>query len=389
MRERRDLCDRDRGFTLTELVIVIAIVGVLSVVLASVFSVIVRNAPAAEAKADDARSLLGLSTWLPADISSTPFAPESAPGPAWDRAPGTPSGCSGASPGVNLLRLQWTESFGTAATTSTFTAAYRYVNADGGWRIKRYYCENGGVPSVANMTSILPAIDPATWTTGSYPIVVTWQVSGSTIVGAKMAVQTVEGDKVRVDGSSNNPAATLPPLGTVVADSTTTVLPDTTTTAAPPPTEAPTTTAAPGSTVAGASTTAAPTTAAPTTAAPTTTVAPTTTTAPPCVASIVSVSPNPVRNQQSNSSNHDVFSAPIVDDVVVKVTKTSGNCASLGLEYKPITNGTAQWKPFGSSSQVILPEAAIEPWDDGPHTLVLRNGQFGTQVGATATLEVS
>lgn len=379
MREERAV--RDRGLTLTELLVVVALMGVIAVVTAAVFTAIVRSTPSAEASSDDARPLLGLSTWLPADISSTPFAPHSAPGPAWDRDAGTSSGCSGGSPGVNLLRLNWSETFGDPATTSTFTSAYRYVDEGSGWKIKRYHCVNGGAPSVTNLTSVLPPIDETTWVAGTDPVVVEWQTAGSVIVGASFAVKTIDGDSVRVDGSSNNPGATLPPLATVILESTTTLPPETTTTTLP------TTTTDPSATTIAPTTTAAPTTIAPTTTqAPTTTAAPTTTV--PCTASITSVAPSAVRNQHSNSAQNDVESAPIIQEVTVTVQK-SGNCVNLGLEYHPIFSGSVRWLPFGGSLQVILPSAALEPWDDGAHPLVLRDGQSGIQINAATSLMVS
>src|SRR6187401_3599876 len=88
----------DRGFTLPELLICIVIIGALSAAIASAFTVIVRTTPTAEARADDARSLLGLSTWLPSDVSSTPTgvidpADPNMPLPAWNRDPAATTGC--------------------------------------------------------------------------------------------------------------------------------------------------------------------------------------------------------------------------------------------------------------------------------------------------------
>jgi prepilin-type N-terminal cleavage/methylation domain-containing protein len=62
----------DRGFTLVETVIVVALMGIVMSVLAATFVVVVRTNPANEARDDGARGLLGLSTWLPEDVSSTP-----------------------------------------------------------------------------------------------------------------------------------------------------------------------------------------------------------------------------------------------------------------------------------------------------------------------------
>ncbi|MEO7397542.1 MAG: prepilin-type N-terminal cleavage/methylation domain-containing protein, partial [Ilumatobacteraceae bacterium] len=227
---------RDRGFTLVEVLIVIVVVGLISAVITNIFSVIVRTTPQAEARADDSRSLLGLSTWLPADLSSTPHTLCSDPpgcssaASSWDRTPSRSSGCAGADSGVNLLRLSWTESFGTVATTSTYVANYRYANTSGKWRIERSACLLGGPRSVLNLTSDLPPIDPATWTQETFPVWVTFKVDEGFIVGASFRIQTVEGDNVRIDGSSNNVNVTLPPLTPVVTVATTTTVAPTTTT---------------------------------------------------------------------------------------------------------------------------------------------------------------
>ena len=37
-----------------------------------VTSVVLRNTPTTEARAEDARSMMGLVTWLPQDVDSTP-----------------------------------------------------------------------------------------------------------------------------------------------------------------------------------------------------------------------------------------------------------------------------------------------------------------------------
>ena len=63
---------RSGGFTLVEMLIVVTILGVVMTTLAAVFSVIVRTTPSTEARADDARSLQGLVTWLPQDIDAAP-----------------------------------------------------------------------------------------------------------------------------------------------------------------------------------------------------------------------------------------------------------------------------------------------------------------------------
>src|SRR4051794_17804138 len=163
MAERREPRN-DRGFTLPEVLITIVLIGLISGVIVGVFSVIVRTTPQAEARSDDARSLLGLSTWLPSDLSSTPHTACADPlagcltaASAWDKSPLRASGCAGVDQGINVLRLQWTESFGSVATTSTFVADYRFKQVGTTWKLFRISCVLGGARSTLRLSSELPA----------------------------------------------------------------------------------------------------------------------------------------------------------------------------------------------------------------------------------------
>ena len=73
----------DRGVTLAEVLITVVLLSLISGLLAVVFTVVVRSRPAAEARLDDARSLLGITNWLPGDVNSTPVQPVSTATPEW------------------------------------------------------------------------------------------------------------------------------------------------------------------------------------------------------------------------------------------------------------------------------------------------------------------
>ncbi len=234
----RDRGRRDAGFTLTEVIIVVVIMGIISVAIGGVFSVIVRTTPPTEARADDARSLLGLSTWLPADVNSTPMTPSGsvdAEGASFDRRPGASSTCSSGNDGTNLLKLRWTEQFG---GTVRYDVSYRIVERDSGWHIVRVSCTNGGTATVNNLTAALgPPVEndvSGDITRVTSPADVTYKFDDGLVVGAVVRVTTIDGEQIRIDTVSQSPNESLPPIGSVELDPTTTTEATTTTTTEPP-----------------------------------------------------------------------------------------------------------------------------------------------------------
>lgn len=127
----------------------------------------------------------------------------------------------------------------------------------------------------------------------------------------------------------------------------------------------------------------------PPTTTPTTTTSTTTTTTIPCSASITSVSPNPARNQKQTNpnKNNNIVNGPLWVPVTVTIS-SNGHCPDLGLGYFPTPDSTQQWLSFGSATQVVLPSIANQPWIDGSHSLTLRLGQSGAQVGSSVNLTV-
>ncbi len=245
---------RRNGFTLVEVLIVVTVMGVISAAIAAVFSVIVRTTPPTEARADDSRSLLGISTWLPADVAATPRAPLSNPTQHWDTAAGRTSGCSGTDPGINLLRLHHRENV--TGVSVRYYASYRLVDDGGASNIVRVTCVNGGTAEINNVTAGLPLA-------AATPVVVTWKTETDLgvdyVIGVEMEIRTFDGDTLRVDASSRNPNQTLntipsavttvpAPTTTTTSTTTTTTTSTTTTTTTdpsapppppPPPNEAP------------------------------------------------------------------------------------------------------------------------------------------------------
>lgn len=426
------------GFTLTELLIVVSVMGVLAAAIAVSFSVIVRTVPPTEARADDARSLLGVSTWLPADVSSTPQVPVASAGPNWDDAPTRTSGC-GTDPGVNIVRLAWRESL--AGAPVTYVANYRLVDDAGGAtsRIVRVSCSAGGPADVLNLTADLP---PST----DDPVDLQWKIQTRDgvdhIVGLMLEITTLRNETLRVDAASQNPNATL---GTVPAAVTTTSPATSTTTSTTSTTTSTTTTVPTGSTttVVNQAPTAGPvavtaqrdvasfsatvpagdpngdpltvtlgtlptgwsatisgldvTFTAANPAAGTYPIDYTVTdpamatassvitvqlTPVPCVASIVAVAPNPVARTGKGNPAY-----PLAASVNVDMSPT-GDCGNVVLRYRPTT--ADRTLVFGGSLRVTIPATPTEPWDSGSRTLelVLSPSQPTESILDTAVLTV-
>ena len=372
MTDRRTL--RDRGFTLTEVLIVVTLMGLLSAAIAAVFTVVVRTLPPTEARADDARSLLGISTWLPADVSSTPEKPEATAGGNWDKE-SRPTGCdvSGAGNiGENVLWLSWSESLG--GSPNTYRSSYRLVDGDETARLVRVSCVNGGTATVINVTAGLPlfVMDPVT-SLPTNPVTVKWKTSDEgTIVGVEFEITTRDGDTLRVDASSRNPATTLSAIPTAVTTTTESTTPIT----SDPDDETPITSDPDDETPTSSSTT-------------------TTSTTVPCSASLESVLPNPVANTGSGQGGGANQVGPLVQDVTVRVTR-SGDCSELVLKYTRVVDGGGasgddlieQVRTFGDSIEITLRATSTERWQKGDRPLVLFDAEKGL-IFDTRILEVT
>lgn len=185
--------DRDEGFSLLEVLICVIMIGILAPTIAMVFTVIVRNSPSVQTRADDSRTSRGLATWLPQDVLSTP--PLQAPNNSalgYNTDPALVSACSGAT-GVNVLHMVWQE------LDTTYVANYRY---DPGitTRIKRYTCSSTSPTKVSNVTTPIGATSAS-----AMPTIVMGRV-----VRVDVRVVTVSGVQVLIEAASRNPAEQLP-----------------------------------------------------------------------------------------------------------------------------------------------------------------------------------
>ena len=152
----------DAGFTLTEVVIVVFLLGLIMPVLAMAFSVVVRTTATSEDRADDSRSLLNLTTWLSQDVSSTSedgfYIGTSAGGC------NLPSSLLDSS--TDLLELHWQEG------STNFVTNYRWVpTSSTKGQIFRYACLQGQAASELRMTAELNAVSTGDF--GPAPVEIT------------------------------------------------------------------------------------------------------------------------------------------------------------------------------------------------------------------------
>ena len=367
----------DKGFTLIEATISISIVGLISVVLANVFSVVVHSTPKTDERIDNAKTLQGLVTWLPQDVDSTP-------GPNFDESPGASTGCSDNS-GVNLLRMEWTETTVSSGIATRYIASYRHVLSDGHYRIKRVTCSGTGAGPFSNsvvraVSSPLPPL-PVGWAQGQAPLVVTvvrTAAPSTDVTLVTFTVTNLDGQIIKVEAAPKNPSESLP---------TTSGLPVPTTAAPPPTTAAPTTTS---TTIA-----AGPTTTTLVPPPPTTTTLPpvtTTTLPPPCVVTGSSISPASVKNTDPNGNGNSSTGVGVLASAVTVTVTTTGYCN--GLEARA-TTGAPNGELFhnftaiagGYSVTFAGYPSSSELWADGARLIKFYSPTGGPYGAVTLTVK--
>ena len=213
---------RHSGFTLIEVVITVTMMGLITAVLAAVFSVIVRNTPTQAERVDDARSLLGLTTWIPRDVGST--------AEAGFRRGDFASACSGVPASQGLLELQWSSSL--FPTGDLYTTNYRFVD-DGPTTgtILRYSCVNGGSATSIKMTAPLQRlIGPQSESPAPVNITLEPATSGNPgHRGLEFEVIVLDDDGITqrelisLDAFTANVFTTLPPQASTTTTTTTTL----------------------------------------------------------------------------------------------------------------------------------------------------------------------
>ena len=195
----------DAGFTLTELVIVVFLLGLIAPVLAMAFTVVARVTPTAEDRTDDARSLLNLTTWISQDVSSTSedgfYVGTSAPG----------GGCLASSlpsASMNLLELHWSEG------TEKYVTNYRWLPTEPGkGQIVRYACQQGQAPMSLRLTPDLNEVATGQFTPA--PVEITTTLDAGKSKGIQFVVLIYDGygiqrELLSLDATTTNVMTTLP-----------------------------------------------------------------------------------------------------------------------------------------------------------------------------------
>ncbi|MEQ8436457.1 MAG: prepilin-type N-terminal cleavage/methylation domain-containing protein [Ilumatobacter fluminis] len=162
---------RDQGMTLIELLVTIAVLGLIATVIAAAVTVVLRQSPETIARADSARWEQNLGTWLPADLSSAEFPADSDgdgipddPSEAIDFAGYEPCGTAECTWGDNVAHFSWSDG-GVDVDVS-----YRYGEDPGPYELRRVECRNG-----ASCSSITLVRDmPGPGSGGEPPIAVTF-----------------------------------------------------------------------------------------------------------------------------------------------------------------------------------------------------------------------
>ncbi|HUS42152.1 MAG TPA: prepilin-type N-terminal cleavage/methylation domain-containing protein [Ilumatobacteraceae bacterium] len=160
MSQHPDLVDqtpmrrRDAGFTLPEMLISVAISGILIVAIAIAFTTVLRTEASASSRLAESKDITFVQTWLPVDLSSAIASHDEADEAALATAlatsvPGGPPPMSVnhdfGPDSTNVLTLVRPDL--DAGAGVYYVVTYRYEQVNGEWRISRYEIRNPGTPS--------------------------------------------------------------------------------------------------------------------------------------------------------------------------------------------------------------------------------------------------
>jgi prepilin-type N-terminal cleavage/methylation domain-containing protein len=137
----------DEGFTLPELLISIALVGLITAAVASALMVSFRSQDASSASLAESHDQQQLAVYLPKDI-------ESSVQDSVDKQPTAGSGCTGVPIGTNVLRLTSVDA--SSGTVVSYAVSYRIEGSAAPYQLYRYACVAGGAATRTKMVDFLP-----------------------------------------------------------------------------------------------------------------------------------------------------------------------------------------------------------------------------------------
>lgn len=156
---RRSSRRADRGMTLVEVIVTIAVIGAIATVLATAATVTFRQQSTTDGNLDVARWEQALALWLPTDLASTnPSTIDSEPLSTVAADAGCTDPCVGTS---NELTLTFDDGSGLT------TVSYRYGPDPGGdddWVMTRVECQAGACSSRVILRDLAPPDDVSSWT---------------------------------------------------------------------------------------------------------------------------------------------------------------------------------------------------------------------------------
>jgi Tfp pilus assembly protein PilV len=206
---RRQSGRRDAGFSLTEVVVGVVLMGITMATLSSAITVIMSQQDNASGRLNNATSAQRLSAWLPADMASAD---------SFDKSPSA-SPCGMSCPagttvgGSNVILASWSAVSvvgGTPVTTST-NVSYRYMAAGSSWDIVRIKCSrvDGKAWTCAQrsvMSDVPPPPSGQTFVPGTTSPVWAMEVNPPMKADATSLADTVDNDPkngMRVDVKIN------------------------------------------------------------------------------------------------------------------------------------------------------------------------------------------
>ena len=151
---------RDKGMTLPEVLISVALTGMVCAALAMSITVVLRQTDNTGGRVNNARSEQSVSLWMPADLASADSV-DTLPGALPCTLPCPPGANIG---GSNALMLTWTSQVFDTATglpvVTTTKVSYRYMQIGAEWVMVRVECTTvGAAATTCNSQTVLHGLD--------------------------------------------------------------------------------------------------------------------------------------------------------------------------------------------------------------------------------------